>query len=588
MERGMGRKSNGPPAVPLLLSDLERLMIAIDSGWIPGLRLLRTYRREWFPSDVIAGVSVAAVALPVGMAYARVAGFPLVVGIYSSILPLVAYALFGSSRQLIVNPDAAACAIVAATLAPIAAGGTARYADLSIALSLLTGLLCIVGGFVGFGAIASFLSRPILTGYLNGIALSIIAGQLDTLLGFDVPSGGFFLTVARVASRLGETHLATLAVGLALLVLLRALKRFAPRVPAPLVAAVLGIGAVYVFGLDRQGIAVVGPVPAGFPAPRIPEVHAGELWTLILGASGIVLVSFCSMMTTARGFAAKNGYLIDARQDMIALGACDLASGLTRGFVVSGAASRTAVADAVGGKTQVTGLVAAATMAAVLLFLTAPLAYLPSPALAAILISAVLGLFDFASLRGYYRLSKPELRHSVVAMLGVMTVGVLPGILLAVGLALLRLLRLASNPHDAVLGLVEARDGTLTTEEGGGRTIPGLVIYRFDASLVFFNADSFKSRVLALNDSTGAPPRWLLLNAESVPFLDVTGAETLEALRGELAARGTVLAIARAKGLFRAMLEKAGVAEKIGEEHLFRTVQSAVEAFLETQPTGCC
>ncbi len=550
-------------------------------SWMPGLRLLRTYRSAWLRSDLVAGVSVAAVALPVGIAYAGLAGFPPVVGIYSCIFPLVAYALFGSSRHLIVNPDAAACAILAATLAPMAAGDAAHYADLSIVLALLTGLLCIAGGIAGFGAIANFLSRPILTGYLNGIALSIIAGQLDTLLGFEVAGGGFFRTLAQVASHLNETHLATLAVGLGLFVLLRALKRFAPRVPASLVAAVLGIGAVYVLGLDRQGVAVVGPVPAGFPTPRIPEIRAGELWPLTLGACGIVVVTFCSMMTTARGFAAKNGYVIDTNRDMIALGVCDLASGLSRGFVVSGAASRTAVADAAGGKSQVTGLVAAATMAAVLLFFTAPLAYLPAAALAAILISAVLSLFDFASLRGYYRVSRPELRHSIAAMLGVMTVGVLPGILLAVALALLRLLRLASHPHDAVLGLVEAKDGTLSAEEEGGRTIPGLLIYRFDASLVFFNADYFRSRVLAL--SAGAPPQWLLLYAKSIPFLDVTGADALNALRTELAERGTVLAIAGANGLFRAMLERAGVAERIGTAHLFPTARAGVQAFLETQ-----
>jgi high affinity sulfate transporter 1 len=550
-------------------------------SWLPGLRVLRTYRREWLASDLVAGVSVAAVALPIGIAYARLAGFPPVVGIYSCILPPVAYALFGSSRQLIVNPDAAACAIVAATLAPMAAGSALRYADLSIALTFLTGLLCIAGGIAGFGAIANFLSRPILTGYLNGIALSIIAGQLDALLGFHVPSAGFFRTLAQVASRLKETHPATLAVGLALFFLLRALKRLAPRVPAPLVAAVLAIGAVYALGLDRQGVAVVGPVPAGFPTPRIPAVHAGELWPLVLGACGIVLVSFCSMMTTARGFAAKKGYAIDADRDMIALGVCDLASGFTRGFVVSGADSRTAVADSAGGKTQVTALAAAATMAAVLLFLTAPLAYLPTAALAAILISSALGLFDFASLRGYYRLSRPEFRHSLVAMLGVMTVGVLPGVLVAVALALLRLLRLASRPNDAVLGRVEGKETAYGTGGEGGKPIPGLLIYRFDASLVFFNADHFKSRVLALSEGAETPLRWLLLDAESISFLDVTGAEALEALRSELAARGAVLTIARYKGLFRAMLEQTGVAERIGAAHLFSTVHAGVQAFLE-------
>ncbi|HEX6901373.1 MAG TPA: SulP family inorganic anion transporter [Thermoanaerobaculia bacterium] len=551
-------------------------------SWFPGLGLVRTYRREWLAGDLVAGVSVAAAALPIGIAYARVAGFPPVVGIYSCILPLVAYALFGSSRQLIVNPDAAACAIVAATLAPLAAGDAARYMDLSIALTLLTGLLCIVGGVAGFGVIANFLSRPILTGYLNGIALSIIAGQLGTLLGFKVASKGFGRTLVEVARRLGETHLPTLAVGLALFFLLLAFKRFAPRVPAPLVAVALGIGAVYALGLERLGVAVVGPVPAGFPAPRIPEVQAGDLWPLIFGACGIVLVSFCSMMTTARGFAAKNDYTIDANQDMIALGAADLASGLSRGFAVSAAASRTAVADSAGGKSQITGLVAAATMAAVLIFLTAPLANLPTAALAAILISAVLGLFDFASMREYYRVSRPEFRHALVAMLGVMTVGVLPGILVAVALALLRLLRLASRPHDAVLGLLEEKDGVYTMGEGG-RTIPGLIVYRFDSSLLFFNADCFKDRALALCDDAGTPPKWFLFDAESVPVLDVTGAAVLESLRAELAGRGVVLAVARAKGLFRKMLERTGIAEKIGPAYFFPAVHVGVRAFFDAQ-----
>ena len=552
-------------------------------SWLPGLRLVRTYRREWLASDLVAGLSVAAVALPIGIAYAPLVGLPPVVGIYSCILPLVAYALFGSSRQLIVNPDAAACAIVAATLAPMAVSNPAHYADLSIALALLTGLLCIAGGLAGFGVIANFLSRPILIGYLNGIALSIIAGQLAKLLGFKVASAGFFRTLFEVASRLGETHLPTLAVGLAVFVLLQAFKRLAPRVPGPLVAVVLGIGAVYVLGLDRQGVAVVGPVPAGFPTPRIPAIQTGELWPLVFGACGIVLVTFCSMMTTARGFAAKNGYTIETSRDMIALGACDLASGFTRGFVVSGAASRTAVAESAGGKTQVTALVAAATMAAVLVFLTAPLTYLPSAALAAILISAVLGLFDIAAMRGYYRVSRPEFRHATVAMLGVMTVGVLPGILVAVGLAILRLLRLASRPPDAVLGLVEGKEDAYGTGGEGGKMIPGLLIYRFDASLVFFNADYFKDRVLELSNGADTFPKWLLLDAESIPFLDITGADALEALRSELAGRGTVLAIARAKGLFYAMLERTGVAGRIGTAHFFSTVHDGVHAFLETQ-----
>jgi high affinity sulfate transporter 1 len=559
--------------------------IIADRTWIPGLRLARTYRGEWFRSDLVAGLSVAAVALPIGIAYAQLAGFPPVVGIYSAILPAVAYALFGSSRQLIVNPDAAACAIVAATVAPLAAGDAVRYLDLSIALTFLTAVLCIAGGIAGLGIIADFLSRPILTGYLNGIALSIIVGQLGNLLGFEVASGGFFRTLAAVIPRLSETHIATFIVGLSLFVLLRVLRHRSPKMPAPLIAAALGIGVVYVLGLERQGVGVVGAVPAGFPAPRVPSVSTSELWPLVVGACGIVLVSFCSMMTTARGFAAKNGYAIDVNQDMIALGVSDLASAFNRGFVVSGADSRTAVADATGGKTQVTSLVAAATMAAVLLFFTRPLAHLPTAALAAILVSSTLGLFDVSSLRRYYRISRTEFWLSVVAMLGVMTVGVLPGVLIAVGLALLRLLRLASRPHDVVLGLVQEKDDVYSAvEEEGGRTIPGLIIYRFDSSLLFFNADYFKDRVRAIIRNANTKPKCFLFDVESVPVLDISGADALEELRTELARMGIVLAIARAKGLFRVMLDRSGVSEKIGRQYIFPTVHAGAQAFLATQP----
>jgi MFS superfamily sulfate permease-like transporter len=286
-------------------------------------------------------------------------------------------------------------------------------------------------------------------------------------------------------------------------------------------------------------------------------------------------------MTTARGFAAKNGYAIDVNQDMIALGVSDLASGFSRGFVVSGADSRTAVADSAGGKTQVTALIAAATMAAVLIFLTEPLAYLPTAVLAAILISSALGLFDVVSLRRYYSVSPPEFWLSVVATLGVMTVGVLPGVLIAVGLAVLKLLRMASRPHDVVLGLVrEKGDVYSAVEEENGKTIPGLIIYRFESSLLFFNADHFKDRVRAIIKDANTRPRWFLFNAESVPVLDLTGADALEELHHELASQGIVLAVARSKGRFRMMLDRSGVTAKIGREHLFPTVHAGAEAFL--------
>ena len=550
---------------------------------MPGIALLRNYRGEWLPNDLMAGLSIAAVALPIGIAYAQLAGFPPVVGIYSCILPLIAYALFGSSRQLVVNPDAAACSIVAVTVGPLAAGNSFRYLELSIILTCLTGLLCIVGGLAGLGVIANFLSRPILTGYLNGIALTIIVGQLGSLLGFSVADGGFFRKVIDTISHLNQTHLPTLIVGGSLLLALLLLKRFLPKTPAPLIAAAAGCTVVYVFNLTALRVAVVGAVPAGFPAPLVPAVHTAEIGPLLFGAAGIALVSFCSMMTTARGFAAKNGYRIDVNQDMFALGVSDLASALNRGFVVSGADSRTAVADSAGGKTQVASLAAAGVMAVVLIFLTKPLAYVPSAALAAILISSALGLFDFGSLRDYYRLSRPEFRQSIVAMIGVMTLGVLQGVLIAVALAVFKLLRQASRPRDAVLGVVQSdgEEAYTATEEEGGETIPGVIIYRFESSLVFFNADYFSDRVRTIISNAPATPHHFLLDAGTIPFVDVSGVYTLDSLRAELAEQGIVLGIARSRGLFRTMIERAGVAEKIGRKNLFPTVHGGARSFHE-------
>jgi high affinity sulfate transporter 1 len=552
----------------------------LAQSWLPGIQLLRTYDTKNLNSDLLAGLSVAAVAIPIGIAYAQLAGAPPVVGIYSCVLTPVTYALFGSSRQLIVNPDAAACAIVAATAAPMAAGDAMRYADLSIALTLLTGVLCIVAAIARLGVIANFLSRPILVGYLNGIAISIIVGQFGKLIGINIGSGGVFRTLANIARHVHEAHWATMLLGLVLLIGLILLKRFTPQIPGPLVAAAVSIGVVYLLSLETKGVQIIGSIPAGLPLPHVPAVVVADVGGLAAGASTIVLVSFCSMMTTARGFATKNGYRIDANRDLLALGMCDLASGLNRGFVVSGADSRTAVADAAGGKTQLTSVVASAAVVLVLLFLTAPLAYLPSTALAAILISSSIALFDLGSLRRYYRISRLEFRHSVVAMLGVMTVGVLPGILIAVGLSLLRLLMLTSKPHDAVLGVAEGREGFVNMAEvSEAKSIPGVVVYRFDAPLLFFNADHFTSRVRQVISEAAEKPSMFVLDAESISLLDTTGADALEALRVELQREGVLLSIARPKGWCRIMLERTGVADKIGRERMFVSVRAATEAF---------
>jgi high affinity sulfate transporter 1 len=548
--------------------------------WVPGLRVLRTYRREWLQSDLLAGISLAAVALPIGIAYAELAGFPAVAGIYSAILPAVAYALFGTSRQLVVNPDAAACAIVAATVGPLVASDPSRYVDVAITLTFLTGLLCIAGGLAGLGVIADFLSRPILTGYLNGIALSIIVGQLGTMMGLQIPKTGFLRPIVGAVSHAREAHVLTLAVGVGLFVLLRVFKHFWPRLPGPLIGVILGILLVYAMGLVAKGVVVVGEVPAGFPMPTIPHFKLAEVRPLIESAVGIMLVSFCSMMTTARGFANKNGYQIDANQDMIALGFSDIAAGLSRGFVVSGADSRTAVADTSGGKTQLTSVVAALAMALVLLFLTRPLAILPKAALAAILMSSAIGLFDIASLRRYFRLSPAEFWFSIVAMVGVIVLGVLHGVLIAVALTLLRLIALASRPRDGVLGELKGQAGVYApVSEEGGIPIRGLLLYRFESAIIFFNSDYFKDRVHLALAEANPKPKWFLFNAESTPALDITGAETLEELRAEFAEQGIVFGIARPRGRFEAMLRRTGLAERIGADRIFPTIGIGVAAY---------
>jgi len=553
------------------------LSVPARQSWLPGVHLLRTYDPRNLGSDVVAGISVAAVAIPIGIAYAQLAGAPPVVGIYSCVLAPIAYALFGSSRQLIVNPDAAACAIVAATTTPLAAGDPVRYADLSIWLTLFTGLVCIAAGIARLGFIANFLSRPILVGYLNGIAVSIIVGQLGKLLGIDVPSGGVFSMLGHLFKQIPTFHSTTTIVGISLLVVLLGLKKFLPKIPGPVVAAVGAIAIVYFLHLNDTGLRIIGSIPSGLPMPRLPRLALSDVGQLSLGAVTITLVSFCSMMTTARGFATKNGYQIDPNRDLMALGACDLASGLSRGFVVSGADSRTAVADSAGGKTQMTSVVTSISIALVLLFLTAPLGYLPTTALAAILISSCIGLFDLDSLRRYYHLSRPEFRHAIVAMLGVMTVGVLGGVLIAVGLAILRLLMLASKPRDAVLGVVPGTDHFVNlASEARAQAVPGVLVYRFESALLFFNADYFAGRIRRAISDSQEKPTLLVLDAESMPMLDTTGADALEALYSELLTDGIELRVARAKGRFRMMLEDSGVADKIGREQIFPSTRAAV------------
>jgi high affinity sulfate transporter 1 len=547
------------------------------NSWLSG------YQKSWFRHDLLAGVSVAAVALPIAIAYAQLAGVPPVYGLYASLLPLVAYALLGSSRQLIVAPDAATCALVAAVVAPLAGQDPGRYLALTGALAMIAGVFCIAAGLARLGFVTNLLARPILTGYLNGIAICIITGQLGTLFGFSLKPAGFFRLLWQFFSKLGETHGPTLAVGLATLALLLLLARLAPKVPGPLVAVALGIAGSAVFGFANYGVRILGKIPAGLPALKIPAISGLDWEPLAVGAVGLALISYNSAMVTARGFAVKNRYDIDPNREFIALGVANIGSGILQGFAVSGADSRTAVNDSMGGKSQVTGLVACAVLALTLLFITGPLGFLPMAVLSAVLIKASLGLFDLRALAILRRVSHKEFRLCLITLLGVITVGVLPGVVVAVGVAIAQLLMRESWPHDAVLGRIPGtNDYHDAATHPGAELFPGLLIYRFDSSLVFFNADYFKSRVRALVREAPAPVRVFLLDAETMSYLDTTGAAVLDQVCDELEREGITVAVAAAKSPVRTMLERTRLAQRIGPDRMFPTVHSAVEALRKT------
>ena len=550
----------------------------------PGLPKLLSYSfAEDFRHDLLAGLSVAAVALPVALAYAQLAGFDPAVGLYSSILPLVAYALFGTSRQLIVNPDAAVCAMIAAAVAPLAGGNGQLYWSLAVTVTFLAGLSCIAASFLRLGVMADFLSKPILIGYLNGVAISIVSGQLSKLLGFPIEAKRIIPQLIEIITRLSEVHLPTLAVGMACLAMLFAIARLAPRVPYALITLMAAGGAVALFGLDRYGMAILGPIPAGLPPLRFPSFPLDDTASLLGSAAGLALVMFSSGMLSARSFAAKGGYEIDADRELAAFGAANLASALSQGFAVTGADSRTAVAAAAGGRTQVTGLVTAATIAIVLLFLTGPLRYIPIAALGAMLVYASLSLFDIRSLKEFWRIDRIEVGLAVITTLGVVALGAINGILIAVGLALIRFVQMTARPKDEILGAVDGLSGLHSIERHPtARTFPGVMLYRFDAPLTFFNADYFRTRVLALADTAGPGLRWFVVDAIPISRIDLTGLYVLRDVRQKLAARGTVLLLAGRRTELLIWFREAGLYRPEHENWFFPTLRQALKASLRT------
>ena len=532
------------PTIKQFLTNLEAVRGRLVT-LAPGLADLLGYRRASLPQDVVAGLAVAAVTVPVGIANAQLAGLPPATGLYASILPVVVYAAFGTSRQLIVGSSAAAAAVVASAIAPLAGGDAGLYLALSMMLALLVGLMCIAASFLRLGAIADFLSKPILVGFMNGVSISIVLSQFAPLFGIPIASSGFFPRVLEFVRGLSLTHLPTLAIGILSLAVLVASGRYLRKVPAALLAMLVAGVAAWLFSLEQAGVAMIGQVPAGLPMLSLPRVPLHHLPVLLAEAAGLALVSFSSMMLVARSFADKNRYDIDADREIAALGAANIAAAVSQSFVVTGSGARTAVAESAGARTQVAGLVAAAVLVLVLLFLTGPLQFVPTVALAAILITTGVSLINWEDLRAIYRIDPQEFWLAMIATVGVLLFGAIQAILFVVVLALLRFVRLTARPNVEILGELAGNAGYQSIERHPAATSPpGLVLFRYNGPIVFFSAPHFKKAVRKAAAGAGPGLKWFVIDLLPVSMIDTTG---LFAIRDEfdaLRSRGVVVAAA--------------------------------------------
>lgn len=550
---------------------------------LPGLWVLRNYRRGWLGKDLTAGLVLTGLLVPAGMGYAEAAGLPAITGLYATIVPLLAYALVGPSRIMVLGPDSALAALVSAAVLGLGNGDVARTVALASALALLTGALCVVAGLLRAGFLTDLLSKPVRVGYMNGIALTVAVTQLPKLLGFSSKASGV-LDGARAVVKgalAGKIVPAAAGLGVGALLAILALRRLAPRWPGILFAMVGATLVVRFLGWDRV-VAVVGPVPRGVPAPALPLVQLADLAPLATAAVGIALVSFADTSVLSRTYAGRGGYRVDPDRELVGLGVANLAAGLFQGFPVSSSASRTPVAESAGSRTQLTGVVGA--LAITLLLVAAPrlTSHVPTAALAAVVIAAALRIFDFTSLRVFARVRRSDFVLSIVAFLAVATLGVIPGIALSVGVSILDFVRRAWRPHDAVLGRARGVKGYHDLRRyPDARTVPGLVLFRWDAPLFFANADTFRARVLEVVDASFPPPSWVVVAAEPITDVDTTAAEMIEELDTELGNRGVELAFAEMKDPVKDRLERYGLQARIGPRNFFPTVGVAVKAYLE-------
>ena len=550
------------------------------------MRVIAGYQPRWLPKDIMAGLVLTAILVPQGMAYAELAGLPPITGLYTSILCLVGYAALGPSRILVLGPDSSLGPMIAATILPLAGadGSPARAVALASMLAILVGAMMILAGVAKLGFVADLLSKPTQIGYMTGLALTIVVGQLPKLFGFSIHSDTLIGDITGFVDgvRSGETATAAVIIGLFGLVVILVLQRWLPKVPGVLVAVVVSIGAAVVFDLANHGVSLVGTLPQGLPPFTVPNVSASDFALLVAGALGISLVALTDTISTASAFAARHGDEVQANQEMIGIGTSNLAAGLFQGFPVSTSGSRTAVADQAGAKTQITGLVGAAVIVLMLLVVPGLFRNLPQPTLAAVVIAAALSLADLAGMRRLWEVRRTEFALSIAAFIGVAVLGVLPGIAIAVGLSILNVFRRSWWPYSTSLGKVEGVPGYHDVRSyPNAERIEGLILFRFDAPLFFANARAFRQQVLELA-AAEPPPRWIVVAAEPITDVDTTAADMLEDLDETLNRDGVSLVFAEMKSPVREKIERYELTRTIDPTHFFPTIESALVAFAHT------
>lgn len=555
-----GTSASGPPT---------------QKWWLPAT--LDGYQKAWLGPDLVAGLTLAAISIPECMGYTKIAGTPVVTGLYTILLPIAVFALLGSSRHLVVGADSATAAILFAGLIGLARPGSTEWLALASVAALLTGAFLVLASVFRLGFLADFLSRTVLVGFLSGVGVSLVIGQLPDMLGVAAGGHGFAQHLLAILRALPHTQWPTLLMALAVLVVILLADRFARKVPGPLLAVALAIAGTWLFHLDQHGLAVVGRVQAGLPAFRIPPLSLPNLSHLLPLSASMFLVIVAQSAATARSFAQKYNEPLSENRDLVALGAANAAAGLSGTFVVNGSPTKTAVVDSAGGRTQVSQLATALVVLVVLLFATGLIARLPNAALAALVFLIGVRLVDVRSLRQIYRFRRATFAVALAALLGVVLLGVERGIFLAVGLSILDHLRQEYHPKDVVLRLADGHWQAHKAERGA-ETEPGLLVYRFQAPLFFANADYFSARLQHLIHGAPNPVQWLVLDLVSMDDIDYTAGLMLAATLERLQKQDITVALAQI-GDVRVELDRFGIIERLGTAHLHETVPDAVEAY---------